>query len=157
MQLAHTLGVERAAIFHVDDVGMCHGANRGFLDLAGRGLVTCGSVMVPCPWFREIAEAAADFNAEFGQKRFANQRLIRVLGDRDAIESGQAMPFLGLKSTTEGRQAGYQCRAVATVAREAGLKALFKHESQSFSQRIDHADGSSMMIRALAFGPIIRD
>src|SRR5437868_1681959 len=59
MQLAHTLGVERAAIFHVDDVGMCHGANRGFLDLAGRGLVTCGSVMVPCPWFREIAEAAA--------------------------------------------------------------------------------------------------
>ena len=59
MQLANTLGVERAAIFHVDDVGMCHGANRGFLDLAERGFVTCGSVMVPCPWFREIAEAAA--------------------------------------------------------------------------------------------------
>ena len=52
---------------------------------------------------RERPQATADFNAEFGQKRFANQRLIRVLGDRDAIESGQAMPFLGLKSTTEGR------------------------------------------------------
>jgi predicted glycoside hydrolase/deacetylase ChbG (UPF0249 family) len=38
---------------------MCHGANRGFLDLAAQGHVTCGSVMVPCPWFREIAEAAA--------------------------------------------------------------------------------------------------
>ncbi len=59
MTLARTLGVERAAIFHVDDVGMCHGANRGFLTLAERGFVTCGSVMVPCPWFREIAEAAA--------------------------------------------------------------------------------------------------
>lgn len=57
--LAHSLGADRAVIFHVDDVGMCHGANRGFLTLAERGLVTCGSVMVPCPWFREIAEAAA--------------------------------------------------------------------------------------------------
>ena len=59
MTLARTLGVERAVILHVDDIGMCHGANRGFLDLAERGFVTCGSVMVPCPWFREIAEAAA--------------------------------------------------------------------------------------------------
>jgi predicted glycoside hydrolase/deacetylase ChbG (UPF0249 family) len=58
MALAHALGVERAAIFHVDDIGMCHGSNRGFLTLAGQGHVTCGSVMVPCPWFREIAEAA---------------------------------------------------------------------------------------------------
>jgi len=59
MKLPHILRVEPAAIFHVDDVGMCHGANRGFLDLAEGGFVTCGSVMAPCPWFREIAEAAA--------------------------------------------------------------------------------------------------
>jgi predicted glycoside hydrolase/deacetylase ChbG (UPF0249 family) len=59
MTLARSLAVERAVILHVDDVGMCHGANRGFLALAERGFVTCGSVMVPCPWFREIAEAAA--------------------------------------------------------------------------------------------------
>jgi hypothetical protein len=48
----------RAAILHVDDLAVCHGANRAFLDLAARGLVTCGSVMVPCPWFLEIAHAA---------------------------------------------------------------------------------------------------
>jgi hypothetical protein len=53
------LGLIRVAILHVDDLGMCHGANRAFLNLAARGLVTCGSVMVPCPWFREIAEAGA--------------------------------------------------------------------------------------------------
>jgi predicted glycoside hydrolase/deacetylase ChbG (UPF0249 family) len=58
--LARTLGVERAVILHVDDLGMCHGGNRAFLELARAGLVTCGSVMVPCPWFREIADAAAD-------------------------------------------------------------------------------------------------
>jgi hypothetical protein len=57
--LAQRLGLARAAILHVDDLGMCHGANHAFLSLAARGLVTCGSVMVPCPWFREIAEAGA--------------------------------------------------------------------------------------------------
>jgi hypothetical protein len=50
---------ERVVVLHVDDVGMCHGANRAFLELARAGQVSCGSVMVPCPWFREIADAAA--------------------------------------------------------------------------------------------------
>ncbi len=48
----------RTVVPHVDDLGASHGANRAFLDLAGRGRVTCGAVMVPGPWFREIAEAA---------------------------------------------------------------------------------------------------
>jgi predicted glycoside hydrolase/deacetylase ChbG (UPF0249 family) len=60
MRLAEQLGLERAVILHVDDLAMCHGANRAFLELARAGFVTCGSVMVPCPWFREIAEAASD-------------------------------------------------------------------------------------------------
>lgn len=65
--LAARLGVERAAIPHVDDLGMCPCANRAFLDLARRGLVSCGSVMVPCPAFREIAEAgAADPSLDLG-------------------------------------------------------------------------------------------
>ena len=50
----------RALVLHVDDVGMCHGANVAFVELARAGAVTCGSIMVPCPWFREIAGAAAD-------------------------------------------------------------------------------------------------
>src|SRR5204863_5724205 len=58
MALAARLGVERGVILHVDDLAMCHGANRAYLDLAAAGLVTCGSVMVPCPWFREIADSA---------------------------------------------------------------------------------------------------
>ncbi len=49
----------RAVILHADDVGMCHGANTAFLELARGGGLTCGSVMVPCPWFPEIADMAA--------------------------------------------------------------------------------------------------
>ena len=59
MSLAARLGVEKAVILHVDDLAMCHGGNRAYLELAAKRAVTCGSVMVPCPWFREIAEAAA--------------------------------------------------------------------------------------------------
>jgi len=50
----------RIAIVHVDDVGMCHGANQAYLELSRSGGVTCGAVMVPCPWFMEVAEAAAN-------------------------------------------------------------------------------------------------
>lgn len=51
---------ETTMVLHVDDVGMCHGANQAFLELFAAGTVTSGSVMVPCPWFAEIAEAARD-------------------------------------------------------------------------------------------------
>src|SRR5438270_688595 len=60
--LADQLGLERAVILHVDDLAMCHGGNRAYLELAASGAVTCGSVMVPCPWFREIAAAVAQLD-----------------------------------------------------------------------------------------------
>ncbi|HEX3210058.1 MAG TPA: polysaccharide deacetylase family protein [Geminicoccaceae bacterium] len=59
--LATTLGHRpgaRVLIPHVDDVAVCHGANRAFVELAGKGFVTTGSVMVPCAWFPEIVALA---------------------------------------------------------------------------------------------------
>jgi len=49
---------DRLVIFHVDDVGMCHGANRAFADLVACGPVTCGSIMMPCPWSQEALQLA---------------------------------------------------------------------------------------------------
>jgi chitin disaccharide deacetylase len=46
-------------VIHADDVGMCHGANTAFAELSRFGTITSGSVMVPCPWFPELAELAA--------------------------------------------------------------------------------------------------
>lgn len=57
--LTNALGLGRRAVVpHVDDLGASHGGNAAFFDLMQRGRVTCGSVMVPGPWFREIAEAS---------------------------------------------------------------------------------------------------
>ena len=46
-------------VIRTDDVGMCHGANRAFVELSQLGTIGAGSVMVPCPWFDDLAEAAA--------------------------------------------------------------------------------------------------
>ncbi len=46
-------------VVHQDDVGMNHGANAAFVDMTRRGICTAGSVMVPCPWFPEVAELQA--------------------------------------------------------------------------------------------------
>jgi len=48
----------RRVVVHVDDLGMSHGANVAFRDLSATGVVTCGSVMVPAPWFAELAAMA---------------------------------------------------------------------------------------------------
>ena len=46
-------------VVHEDDVGMNHGANAAFAELSALGICTAGSVMVPCPWFLEVAEMQA--------------------------------------------------------------------------------------------------
>ena len=50
--------VTRAAVVHVDDLGMSHAANSGGFEALTNGPATCGSVMVPCPWFTEAAALA---------------------------------------------------------------------------------------------------
>ena len=45
-------------VIHADDVGMCHGTIASFTELSHLGTITSGSVMVPCPWFTELAAVA---------------------------------------------------------------------------------------------------
>lgn len=45
----------RVAIVHADDIGLCHAANAALAENLAFGIVTCGSVMMPCPWVPEIA------------------------------------------------------------------------------------------------------
>ena len=49
---------DRVAILHADDVGMCQASAAAFVELYDFGLVSSGTVMVPCPWFLQAAAFA---------------------------------------------------------------------------------------------------
>ena len=59
--LAQRLGykaTDKLLIINGDDTGMCHAANVAAIDSLERGLMTSATIMVPCPWFTEIARYA---------------------------------------------------------------------------------------------------
>ncbi len=103
-------------VLHQDDVGMCHGANIAFRELSALGSITSGSVMVPCPWFREVAEmAAANKSLDLGvhltltaEKEFYRWRPIT-----------SASKLSGLVDDD-----GYMWRDVGSVRRNANIEAV---------------------------------
>ena len=46
---------DRAVIIHADDIGMCQATLPAYAELLDAGLLSSAAVMVPCPWFPEVA------------------------------------------------------------------------------------------------------
>ena len=107
---------EGQIVLHQDDVGMCHGANVAFSELSALGSITSGSVMVPCPWFREAAEmAAVNKSLDLGvhltltaEKEFYRWRPLTSAGKSSGLVDDD----------------GYMWRDVSSVRRNANVDAV---------------------------------
>jgi chitin disaccharide deacetylase len=68
--LAERLGyksTDKLLIVNGDDVGMCHAANVATIECLEKGAMRSATIMVPCPWFPEIAAyAKAHPEKDFG-------------------------------------------------------------------------------------------
>src|SRR5580704_16669788 len=84
---------ERAMILHADDVGMCHASIPAFRELAESGSLSSASVMVPCPWFCEVA---------------------RYCSTNPEVD-------MGVHLTLTSEWTGYRWAAISTVDVSAGL------------------------------------
>ena len=51
-------GTARLLVIHADDLGMNHSVNRATFEALERGWITSASILVPCPWFPEVARWA---------------------------------------------------------------------------------------------------
>ena len=123
----------RLLILHGDDIGMCHSANTSAIDALQKGIVTCGSIMVPCPWFLEIASYAGQHpEADLGLhltltsewkfyrwRPLAAQSLVKGLIDSEGFMH-HAVSEVNQNASPQEVEA--ELRAQITVALQHGIK-----------------------------------
>ncbi len=135
-------------ILHADDLGMSHSANLASFEALEKGWVSSASVMVPCPWFNEVAEFAkthpdADLGlhltltSEWKNYRWGpvNREHYKSLLDAEGYFPAESGP-VGKNATIE--DAGAELAAQLAKAKASGIH--FSHLDNHMGSLAQNAD-----------------
>jgi chitin disaccharide deacetylase len=123
----------RLLIIHADDLGMSHSVNRATFEALEQGWISSASILVPCPWFPEVARfARAHPEVDLGIHLALTSEWTTFrwgpLTAREQVPSLlDADGYLPLLETTVGQrakpeEAEKELRAQIALARKAGLR-----------------------------------
>jgi len=129
--------ISRAAVIHVDDLGMSQSANDGGFAALAAGPATCGSIMVPCPWFPDAAaRARADLSLDLGVHLTLNAEF-------DSYRWGPVLGAAAVPSLVD--KEGYLPRTVDEVVAGADLE----EAERELHAQIDKALGAGIDVTHL--------
>jgi predicted glycoside hydrolase/deacetylase ChbG (UPF0249 family) len=122
----------RLLILHADDLGMSHSVNRATFEALDNGWITSASILVPCPWFPEVAAwARAHPKADLGihlalNSEWTTFRWRPLSARRDVPGLVDSEGYLPLVETTVAERAKpgeveRELRAQVDAARAAGI------------------------------------
>ena len=112
-QLGYTRDT-KLLIVHADDIGVSHSENAATIAAMEKGMVNSGSIMVPCPWFPEIAAyASAHPDADFGLH-------LTLTSEWRLYKWGPTLPRDQVPGLVNSR--GYLYGSVADVAKHATVQ-----------------------------------
>ena len=122
----------RLVVIHADDLGMNHSVNRAIFQAIENGWVTSASILVPCPWFPEVARwARAHPDADLGIHQALNSEWTDFrwgpVSSRDRIPSLlDSQGYLPLETSEVAKKAKpseveEELRAQIERARAAGI------------------------------------
>jgi predicted glycoside hydrolase/deacetylase ChbG (UPF0249 family) len=123
----------RLLILHADDLGMSRSVNRATFEALEKGWITSASVLVPCPWFPEVARwAQAHPEADLGIHLALNSEWTGYrwgpLSSRDKVPSlldpDGYLPLVETAVVARARPAEVEAelRAQINQARAAGIR-----------------------------------
>ncbi len=120
---------DRVLIIHADDVGFSHASNVAAFEAMERGSLTCGSVLVPAPWFAETAKLQAQYpdadlgvhltlTAEYGDYRW---RSVSGLAELQAPDGGMWRDVPSVVEHASPGAVAAELRAQVELALAAGI------------------------------------
>ena len=120
----------RLLVIHADDLGMARSVNRATFEALENGWITSASVLVPCPWFPDVARfARAHPEADLGihlalNSEWTGYRWGPLSGGRSLVDADGYLPLLEANVVAQAKlpEVDAELRAQVEKARAAGLR-----------------------------------